>query len=67
MTGFDATAGGGTPTNFNSSDFVNASFTGLCQTCHTTAAYYNQTTNTPLTSHNGADTTTLHGLPSAHG
>ena len=55
VTGFDVTAGGGTPLNFNSSDFVNTSFTGLCQTCHSTALYYNQSTNTALASHNGAD------------
>jgi len=55
MTGFDLTSGGGTPANFNSSDYVNASLTGICQTCHTTALYFNQTTNTALTSHNGAD------------
>ena len=60
VTGFDPAAGGGTPPNYNSSDFVNAGFTGLCQTCHAAsggALYFNQSTNTALTSHHGADTT----------
>ncbi|MHB8765716.1 MAG: CxxxxCH/CxxCH domain c-type cytochrome, partial [Deferrisomatales bacterium] len=52
VTGLDVAAG--TPP-YSSADLVNASFTGLCQTCHTTANYYNQTTNTALNLHNGAD------------
>ncbi|MHB8765460.1 MAG: CxxxxCH/CxxCH domain c-type cytochrome, partial [Deferrisomatales bacterium] len=54
VTGFDVV--GGTPP-YSSSDLVNAGFTGLCQTCHTAASYYNQTTNTALSLHNGADAT----------
>ena len=49
VTGFDVTSGGGTALNFNSTDLVNTSFTGLCQTCHSTASYYNQSTVTALT------------------
>ncbi|MHB8764513.1 MAG: CxxxxCH/CxxCH domain c-type cytochrome, partial [Deferrisomatales bacterium] len=53
VTGLDVAAG--TPP-YSSADLANASFTGLCQTCHTTANYYNQTTFTALASHNAADT-----------
>jgi predicted CxxxxCH...CXXCH cytochrome family protein len=52
VTGFDVVSGG-----YTSSDLVNAANTGLCQTCHTVAGYYNQSTNTPLTDHNSAHTT----------
>ena len=46
---------------YTSDDLANASFTGLCQTCHATnatpgrASYYNRDTFTPLASHNGAN------------